>query len=116
MQQRRRLHNRALKELVIAPRRFKLARFAAPAQPSRPIPMSTLLHPPLPSTDQRHWRWRELHGSARALALAEAVLADTRPWVFIIADTRELEQLAAELRFFAGNELDRPDPRPTSAQ
>jgi transcription-repair coupling factor (superfamily II helicase) len=68
--------------------------------------MSTLLQPPLPSADQRHWRWRELHGSARALAVAEAVLADTRPWVFITADTREVEQLAAELRFFAVSELE----------
>ncbi len=47
-----------------------------------------------------HWRWHGVHGSARALALAEAVRADTRPWVFIVADVRELERLAAELRFF----------------
>ncbi|HXR18407.1 MAG TPA: hypothetical protein VN757_00540, partial [Steroidobacteraceae bacterium] len=65
--------------------------------------MSTLLHPSLPDAHQRHWRWRGLHGSARALALAEAVAADTRLWVFIAPDTRELEQLDAELRFFAGN-------------
>jgi hypothetical protein len=58
--------------------------------------MSALLHPPLPDATQPHWRWRGLHGSARALALAEALLADQRPWVFIGADTREVEQLAAE--------------------
>jgi transcription-repair coupling factor (superfamily II helicase) len=68
--------------------------------------MPTLLHPPLPDAVIRHWRWRGLHGSARALALAEAVAADTRPWVFIAADTRESEQLAAELRFFAGRALE----------
>jgi transcription-repair coupling factor (superfamily II helicase) len=68
--------------------------------------MPTLLHPPLPDAAVRHWRWRGLHGSARALALAEAVAADSRPWVFIAADTRELEQLAAELRFFAGTALE----------
>src|SRR5579863_9576783 len=63
--------------------------------------MPNLLHPPLPGAADPPWRWRGLHGSARALALAEAVAADTRPWVFIAAETRELEQLAAELRFFA---------------
>src|SRR5579863_9445913 len=68
--------------------------------------MSTLLHPPLPTVAVRHWRWRGLHGSARALALAEAAVADSRPWVFIAADTRELEQLAAELHFFCADELE----------
>jgi transcription-repair coupling factor (superfamily II helicase) len=46
--------------------------------------------------------WRGLHGSARSLALAEAVSADSRPWVVITADARELERLADELRFFGG--------------
>jgi transcription-repair coupling factor (superfamily II helicase) len=68
--------------------------------------MPTLLNPPLPSPVDRDWRWRSLHGSARALALAEAVSVDSRPWVFIAADTRELEHLADELRFFGGAELD----------
>ena len=68
--------------------------------------MPTLLHPPLPDSAVHHWRWRGLHGSARALALAEAVAADQRCWVFIAADTRESEQLAAELRFFAGTALE----------
>ncbi|HEY3809415.1 MAG TPA: transcription-repair coupling factor [Steroidobacteraceae bacterium] len=67
---------------------------------------TTLLQPPLPDAALRQWRWRGLHGSARALALAEAVAADTRPWVFLAADTRELEQLAAELGFFSGGELE----------
>ncbi len=68
--------------------------------------MPTLLNPPLPSVAEPSWRWRGLHGSARALALAEAVTADSRPWVFIAADTRELERLAAELRFFGGAQLE----------
>ena len=50
--------------------------------------------------------WHSLHGSARALALAEAVRADTRPWVCVAADARELERLAAELRFFGGAALE----------
>ena len=67
--------------------------------------MQTLLNPPLPSDTDAPWRWRGLHGSARALALAEAISADTRPWVFVTADTRELERLAGELRFFGGAAL-----------
>ena len=68
--------------------------------------MTSLLRPPLPTSSQALWRWRGVHGSARALALAEAVSADTRPWVFIAADTRELDRLAAELRFFGGSALE----------
>src|SRR5580658_5802674 len=64
--------------------------------------MPTLLHPPLPSATAPSWQWRGLHGSARA----QAVSADTRPWVFVAADTRELERLAGELRFFGGPALE----------
>src|SRR6202161_635678 len=68
--------------------------------------MPTLLNPPLPSGAESSWRWRGLHGSARALALAGAVGADSRPWVFVAADTRELERLAEGLRFFGGAALE----------
>jgi transcription-repair coupling factor (superfamily II helicase) len=68
--------------------------------------MPILLHPPLPTGHDHPWRWRHLHGSARALAISEAVEADTRLWVFVAADTRELERLEAELRFFGGTELE----------
>jgi len=68
--------------------------------------MSALLRPPLPDSTVRRWRWRGLHGSARALALAEAAAADTRPWVFIASDAREIEQLGAELDFFGGGALE----------
>ncbi|HEY1724689.1 MAG TPA: transcription-repair coupling factor [Steroidobacteraceae bacterium] len=67
--------------------------------------MSSLLQPPLPSPAEPAWRWRGLHGSARALALAEALAADARPWVFVAADARAVERLAAELRFFGGEAL-----------
>jgi transcription-repair coupling factor (superfamily II helicase) len=50
--------------------------------------------------------WYALHAGARALALCEAVLADTRPWACVAADARELERLAAELRFFGGADLE----------
>jgi transcription-repair coupling factor (superfamily II helicase) len=50
--------------------------------------------------------WRSLHAGARALALAEAALADSRPWACVAADARELERLASELRFFGGAGLE----------
>ena len=63
--------------------------------------MPALLQPPVPSAASPHLRWNSLHGSARALALAEAVSQDPRLWVGIVAGSRELERLGAELRFFA---------------
>ena len=68
--------------------------------------MTKLLNPPLPRPGDAPSSWRGLHGSARALALAEAVSADTRPWIVIVADARELERLADELRFFGGSGLE----------
>ncbi|HXN10189.1 MAG TPA: CarD family transcriptional regulator, partial [Steroidobacteraceae bacterium] len=68
--------------------------------------MPILLHPPLPAGCDPPWRWRGLHGSARALALSEAAQSDTRLWVFVAADTRELERLEAELHFFGGESLE----------
>jgi transcription-repair coupling factor (superfamily II helicase) len=47
-----------------------------------------------------------LHGSARALALADAVSTDHRVWVFIARDTRELERLQAELNFFTADSIE----------
>jgi transcription-repair coupling factor (superfamily II helicase) len=67
--------------------------------------MPTLLDPPRPNAAHAHWSWRRLHGSARALALAEAVRASDHAWVYVAADARELERLAAELRFFGGDAL-----------
>ncbi|HET7811286.1 MAG TPA: transcription-repair coupling factor [Steroidobacteraceae bacterium] len=63
--------------------------------------MPSLLHPPLPAPHARA-RWHQLYGSARSLAIAEAVEADTRPWLVIARDARELDQLRAELGFFLG--------------
>jgi transcription-repair coupling factor (superfamily II helicase) len=63
--------------------------------------MPALLHPALPSP-KSHQRWHQLYGSARSLALAEAVEADTRPYLAIARDARELDQLRAELAFFLG--------------
>jgi transcription-repair coupling factor (superfamily II helicase) len=67
--------------------------------------MSQLLRPPVPSADRPSLRWHQLYGSAAALALAEALRADSRLYVVVADGARELERLSAELQFFAGNEL-----------
>src|SRR4051812_18078428 len=63
--------------------------------------MPSLLHPPVPAPGSRQ-RWHQLYGAARSLALAEAVSADSRPYLVIARDARELDQLRAELGFFLG--------------
>ncbi len=64
-----------------------------------------VLNPPVPSAGRRHLRWHQLHGSAPALALAEATHSDQRLYVVVADAARELDRLAAELRFFAGERL-----------
>jgi transcription-repair coupling factor (superfamily II helicase) len=68
--------------------------------------MSALLRPTLPGPGASQLHWSALHEGARALALAEAVAADSRPWVCVVSDTRELERLTVELRFFGGPQLE----------
>ena len=63
--------------------------------------MSRLLSPLLPAAGRPLVRWTGLHGSATALALAEAARADDRPWLVIEPDSRSLERRRAELGFFA---------------
>ena len=67
--------------------------------------MSRLLRPLLPDSGRPQVRWTGLHGSAAALALAEAAVADPRPWLVIEADSRSLERRRAELGFFASQSL-----------
>jgi transcription-repair coupling factor (superfamily II helicase) len=64
-----------------------------------------VLNPPVPSAARRHLRWQQLHGSASALALAEATHSDQKLYVVVAGAARELDRLAAELRFFAGERL-----------
>jgi transcription-repair coupling factor (superfamily II helicase) len=64
-----------------------------------------VLNPPVPSAARRHLRWHQLHGSASALALAEATHSDQKLYVVVVDAARELDRLAAELRFFAGERL-----------
>src|SRR5882724_10986718 len=67
--------------------------------------MSRVLRPPVPSAERPALRWHQLYGSAAALALAEALQADTRLYVIVVDGARELEQLSSELRFYAGDTL-----------
>jgi transcription-repair coupling factor (superfamily II helicase) len=67
--------------------------------------MATLLNPPVPTPTRRHLRWHQLYGSAGSLALAEAMRADPRLYVVIAPGARELERLAAEIRFFGSSEI-----------
>ena len=64
--------------------------------------MPDLIRPKLPLPDATVLAWHALHAGARALALAEAAGRDNRPWAMVAADARELERLAAELRFYGG--------------
>jgi len=68
--------------------------------------MPNLILPELPGAGATALSWHALHAGARALALAEAAGADERPWAMVAADARELERLAAELRFFGGPSLE----------
>lgn len=69
--------------------------------------MTRLLTPPIPGPSPLTLQWSELHGSAVALALAEAATdpAQAAVWVVIEADTKTLERRQAELRFFLAEEL-----------
>src|SRR5580704_17079573 len=69
------------------------------------MPMTLLLHPPLPTAAVPRMRWHQLYGSAAALALAEATRADRRLYVVIVDAARELERLTADLRFFGAQAL-----------
>ncbi|HEV7632444.1 MAG TPA: transcription-repair coupling factor, partial [Steroidobacteraceae bacterium] len=67
--------------------------------------MNRLLDPPRPDTRQPRLQWQAVHGSARALAIAEAAAADRRLYVVVTADARALDELERELRFFADAKL-----------
>jgi transcription-repair coupling factor (superfamily II helicase) len=67
--------------------------------------MTGILHPRRPSPSQPQLHWAGLHGSATALALAEAAAADDRPWIVLEPDNRSVERRCAELGFFAPADL-----------
>ena len=69
-----------------------------------------LLNPPLPDGN-RALGWRHLHGSAAALAIAEAARKHGGVLVVVCAEQRHLQVLENELGFF----LDAPDDPPVMA-
>ena len=64
-----------------------------------------ILDPPVPGAARRHLRWHHLHGSAAALALAEATRSDQKLYVVVVDAARDLARLTAEFAFFAGGRL-----------
>jgi transcription-repair coupling factor (superfamily II helicase) len=64
----------------------------------------SLLSPKLPSSTQPHLRWRQLYGSAPALAIAESLAREERLYLVVSRGARELERFAAEIGFFGGPE------------
>ncbi|HEY2590050.1 MAG TPA: transcription-repair coupling factor [Steroidobacteraceae bacterium] len=61
---------------------------------------TALLSPPAPTASQPRVRWRGLHGSAAALALAESLSRDERLHLIVARGARDVERFAAEIRFF----------------
>ena len=49
-------------------------------------------------------RWRGLHGSAAALAIAESLSRDQRLHLIVTRGAREVERFAAEIRFFGSGQ------------
>jgi transcription-repair coupling factor (superfamily II helicase) len=58
-----------------------------------------------PTSKHPHVAWGQLHGAARALALAEAAMREEAPLFVVTATSREADQLHGELAFFADPQL-----------
>lgn len=71
--------------------------------------MTRLLSPPIPDSQRPAVHWCQLHGSALALALADALAEPTASglWIILEADARSLERRQAELSFFLAEPLAR---------
>jgi transcription-repair coupling factor (superfamily II helicase) len=63
-------------------------------------------HLPLPEAAGRPLNWGQLYGSATALAIAEAAARHPGPVLVLAGSPRQADQIAAELAFFGGAELD----------
>jgi transcription-repair coupling factor (superfamily II helicase) len=61
---------------------------------------------PLPAVAGRPLAWGQLYGTAPALAIAEAAAGHTGPVVAVAGSPRQADQLAGEIAFFAGPELE----------
>jgi len=65
-----------------------------------------LLNPPLPNDPKRRRYWSAPHGSALALTLAESARLHAGVVVAVTRDTHAAHALEADLRVFAGGDLD----------
>jgi len=68
--------------------------------------MRSPLDPVLPTGPGDHQRWDGLYGSARSLAISQAVRQHPALVLLVVADSSAAEQLGSELEFFLGQ-----DPR-----
>jgi transcription-repair coupling factor (superfamily II helicase) len=64
-----------------------------------------LLDPILPEADAPLVKWGKLYGAAAALAISEAAAHAKTPILVIAPNSRSVESLADEVRFFAGATL-----------
>src|SRR5437868_12438887 len=67
---------------------------------------TTLFTPPLPDDPKRRRYWNAPHGSALALAIADAARAHAGVVVAVARDTHAAHALEADLRVFAGDSVD----------
>ena len=65
-----------------------------------------LLYPPLPRDPKQRRFWQTPHGSALALAIADAARTHDGIVVAVARDTHSAHQLESDLRIFAGGNLD----------
>ena len=68
--------------------------------------MNRLLNPPLPDDPKRRRYWNTPHGSSLALALGECARAHSGIVVAVARDTHAAHALEADLRVFAGSDVD----------
>jgi transcription-repair coupling factor (superfamily II helicase) len=69
------------------------------------MPTADIFAPVLPSSAHRRVSWRGLHGSAAALALAQAAQKAGGPLLVVAPGARDADALEASLRWFLGGTL-----------
>ncbi len=64
--------------------------------------------PQLPDADNRILSWEKLYGSAKGLAIVNAVKQNEFPILIIASDIKAMENLAEEIRFFTNEDAEIP--------
>ena len=67
--------------------------------------MPSIFHPPLHPTTGNRQRWSGLHGTATALALANAQQQHQGVLLVVTEDAASARQLQREMQFFGDNSL-----------